>query len=176
METKRTKDLKLFKVELNLIIMRKSNLATFEIFMIFSLIVIIPHYDTVIGQTERSFNVVDDTVRMLPDHHSEYYKFQTDPLAENIQASGSYKVINGSEIFINIYEDPEDISGNFLSCPAHGEGFIDFTWCKPVYTQQATAGGIDAKLLPGKTYYLEFQNIEGGSIEVMIKLDIRYTI
>jgi hypothetical protein len=106
---------KLFKVELFSVIMRKTNLAAVEILLIYSLVVIISHSNTVIAQMERSFNVVDDTIRMLPDHHSEYYKFQTDPFSKNIQASGSYKVINGSEIFINIYEDPEDTSGNSTS-------------------------------------------------------------
>jgi len=132
--------------------------------------------DIVQGQTLRSFNVMDDKIVSSSNQSDKIYKFQTDPLAKDIKAVGSYKVENADEIFINIYEDPEDTTGTYLPCPVTLEDFTDYSYCIPVYTQQATAGGIDASLSPGKTYYLIFGIPEGENIQITAKLDIQYYI
>ncbi len=128
------------------------------------------------AQTLRSFNVVDDLISSTSNQSDKIYKFQTDPLAKDIKAVGNFKVENADEIFINIYEDPEDTTGTYPTCPAILEDFTDFTYCKPVYTQQGIAGGIDASLSPGKTYYLTFGIPDGENVQITVKLDIQYHI
>lgn len=74
----------------------------------------------------------------------------------------NFKVENADEIFIEILEDPEDTTGIYMPCPAILEYLTDYTWCKPVYSQQGTTGGIDAALSLEKhiTLHLEFHLVK----------------